>query len=110
MSTACTTSSLPSLALTGRPAAVPAAVRRGAWQLAAGEATSLKARAHSVLRIRQGRVWVTRDATDTWGSEDLVLAPGESLQVAAGTRIVMEPWDAHGATYSWDLASATGRA
>jgi hypothetical protein len=47
---------------------------------------------------------VTRDATAHAGSEDLVLAPGESLAVAAGERIVMEPWDSHGATYSWDAA------
>ena len=56
--------------------------------------------------MRQGRVWVTRDATDQWGSEDLVLAPGETLRVDAGERIVMEPWDSHGATYSWDVATA----
>jgi len=107
MSAACTTtSSLPSLGLAARPVAVPPAVRRGAWQLAAGQATSLKARSPSILRVRQGRVWVTRDATDVWGSEDLVLAPGETLTLAAGERIVMEPWDGHGATYSWDVVSA----
>lgn len=106
MSAACTTSTFPSSpALATRPAAVPPAVRRGAWQLGAGEATSLRASSASILRIRQGRVWVTRDATDTWGSEDLVLAPGEMLRVAAGERIVMEPWDGQGATYSWDVAS-----
>ncbi|MBT2322197.1 DUF2917 domain-containing protein [Variovorax paradoxus] len=103
MSAVCTaTSTFPSSAQAARPAAVPPAVRRGAWQLAAGQATSLKAGSASILRIRQGRVWVTRDATDVWGSEDLVLAPGETLAVAAGERIVMEPWDGHGATYSWD--------
>lgn len=104
MSTAvCTSSSLPSLALPSRSdTAIPPAVRRGAWQLDAGQATTLKATADSLLRIRQGRVWVTRDATAHRGSEDLVLAPGESLAVAAGQRLVMEPWDGHGATYSWD--------
>jgi len=105
MSAVCTTASPSSVAL-GRPAAVPSAVRRGAWQLEAGHAMSLRASSASVLRIRQGRVWVTRDATAQWGSEDLVLAPGESLTVAAGQRIVMEPWDGGGATYSWDAASA----
>ncbi|MDR6539139.1 DUF2917 domain-containing protein [Variovorax soli] len=111
MSAACTTSTFPSSpVLTERPAAVPPAVRRGAWQLGAGEATSLKASGASILRVRQGRVWVTRDATDQWGSEDLVLAPGESLRVEPGERIVMEPWDSQGATYSWDLASAVDRA
>jgi hypothetical protein len=106
MSAVYTSSSLPSVAL-GRPATVPPAVRRGAWQLEAGHAMSLKASGASVLRIRQGRVWVTRDATSHWGSEDLVLAPGESLAVAAGERIVMEPWDGNGVTYSWDAATAT---
>lgn len=107
MSAACTSLSLPCPDLVGLPAAtVPPAVRRGAWQLGAGEATSLKAARASVLRIRQGRVWVTRDATARWGSEDLVLGPGESLAVAAGERIVMEPWDGYGATYTWDAAAS----
>ncbi len=110
MSAVCTTSSLQSLVPAARPAAVPPAVRRGAWQLAAGQATSLKAASASVLRIRQGRVWVTRDATAHWGSEDLVLAPGETLAVRAGERIVMEPWDGHGATYSWDVAAPAEQA
>lgn len=105
MSAVCTSSSLSSAAL-ARPVAVPPAVRRGAWQLDAGHAMSLRAEGASLLRIRQGRVWVTRDATAHWGSEDLVLAPGESLAVAAGERIVMEPWDGNGATYSWDPAGA----
>jgi hypothetical protein len=82
---------------------VPPAVRRGAWQLAAGQATTLKAARASVLRVRQGRLWITRDATAQWGSEDLVLGPGESLTMQAGQRIVMEPWDGYGATYSWDV-------
>ena len=106
MSTAvCTTESLSSLSIPARtPAAVPPAVRRGAWQIAPGEAMSLKARTNSVLRVKQGRVWVTPDATLENPSEDLVLAPGESLTVAAGQRIVMEAWDGYGATYAWDQA------
>ncbi|CAN5273826.1 hypothetical protein BH10PSE18_BH10PSE18_17000 [soil metagenome] len=99
-------SSLSSLSLPTRVAAVPPAVRRGAWQLESGQAMTLKAASASVLRIRQGRVWVTRDATDQWGSEDLVLAPGDSLRVATGQRLVMEPWDSFGATYSWDVESS----
>ncbi|RZI77859.1 MAG: DUF2917 domain-containing protein [Variovorax sp.] len=101
MSTAICTSSQ-TLSLPGRPAAIPAAARRGAWQLEAGQAISLKAAQASVLRLRQGRVWVTRDANAQHASEDLVLAPGESLTIAAGDRIVMEPWDSYGATYTWD--------
>jgi hypothetical protein len=107
MSTAvCTNESLASLSPAARTAsAVPPAVRRGAWQIAPGEAMSLKARSSSVLRVKQGRVWVTPDATAANPSEDLVLAPGESLKVAAGQRIVMEAWDGYGATYSWDPAA-----
>jgi hypothetical protein len=108
MSTAavCTSSSFaPSLPLPARAAAVPPAVRRGAWQIGPGEALSLKASRTSVLRVRQGRVWITHDATAQHPSEDLVLAPGESLVVAAGRRIVMEPWDGYGATYSWDVVT-----
>lgn len=106
MSTAvCTTESLVSLSIPARTAAaVPPAVRRGAWQIAPGEAMSLKARTASVLRVKQGRVWITPDATLANPSEDLVLAPGESMTVAAGQRIVMEAWDGYGATYSWDQA------
>lgn len=106
MSTAvCTTPSLASLPVSARTtAAIPPAVRRGAWQIAPGEAMSLKARTNSVLRVKQGRVWVTPDATLKNPSEDLVLAPGESLAVAAGQRIVMEAWDGYGATYAWDQA------
>jgi ferric-dicitrate binding protein FerR (iron transport regulator) len=88
----------------GRPVNVPPAVRRGAWQLKSGQAITLRAAGQSVLKVRQGRVWVTCDATATWGSEDLVLGPGESLRVTQGQRLVMEPWDCHGATYTWDAA------
>lgn len=99
------TSLSPLSATVTNKAAIPPAVRRGAWQIAAGQAMTLKARSESVLRVRQGRLWVTRDATTSWGSEDLVLAPGESLVVAAGQKLVMEPWDSFGATYSWDASA-----
>lgn len=98
----CSTVSASPLALPGRAAAIPPAVRRGAWQLQAGQATTLQARDAHVLSVRQGRLWVTLDATASWGSEDLVIGPGERLQVPAGQRLVMEPWDQWGATFSWD--------
>ena len=101
MSTAvCTNESLASLSSARTASAVPPAVRRGAWQIAPGEAMSLKARSASVRASR-----VSPDATAATASEDLVLAPGESLNVAAGQRIVMEAWDGYGATYSWDPAA-----
>lgn len=108
LNAACSTVSAPSLALPGRASAahaLPPAVRSGAWQLQAGQATTLHARQAHVLHVRQGRLWVTMDATASWGSEDLVLAPGERLQVPAGQRLVMEAWDGYGATWSWDRAA-----
>ncbi|HSV58827.1 MAG TPA: DUF2917 domain-containing protein [Variovorax sp.] len=99
MSATFVSSSIPSLT---RQQPVPPAVRRGAWQLAAGQAMTLRAQSPSLLKIRQGRVWVTRDASSQWGSEDLVLGPGESIKLARGERLVMEPWDSFGVTYTWD--------
>jgi len=91
-------------ALTAAPtvANVPPAVRSGAWLLAPGRAITLKADGPSVLRVRQGRVWITRDATAQGASADLVIGPGESLVLARGDRLVMEPWDGNGATWTWD--------
>ena len=100
----CSTVSASPLALPGRAPAIPPAVRRGAWQLAAGQATTLHAKESHVLHVRQGRLWITMDATAQWGSEDLVLGPGEKLAVPAGQRLVMAPWDSWGATWSWDRA------
>jgi hypothetical protein len=97
--------SLPLPSASANKAAIPPAVRRGAWQIASGQAMTLKAGSASVLRVRQGRLWITQDATASRGSEDLVLAPGESLVVPAGRKLVMEPWDSFGATYSWDAAA-----
>jgi hypothetical protein len=65
---------------------------------------TLRAGSPTVLKIRQGRVWITRDASPQWGSEDIVLGPGESLSLAKGERLVMEPWDGYGVTYTWDAS------
>jgi hypothetical protein len=84
------------------PAAVPTGRRREtATHLAGGQAASLRADATRVLRVQQGRLWLTRDATAGHGSEDVVLAPGDTFTVGTGERIVVEPWDAQGATFVW---------
>ena len=88
----------------GRAVRRAPAVRRGAWQIAFGQAMTLRANTASVLKVRQGRLWITLDATAERGSEDLVLGPGESLRITRGERLVMEPWDQFGATYTWDAA------
>lgn len=105
MSAICTSTSFPTLLPSAaRSGTLPPAARHGAWQLCARRALSLQATRASVLRVRQGRLWVTRDATVDRGSEDLVVAPGESISVPGGQRIVLEPWDGQGASYTWDAA------
>ena len=86
------------------PAAIAASGCGEARQLASGRAASLRAEAAGVLRVTRGRLWVTRDATRRRATEDLVLAPGDTLALVAGERVVMEPWDVQGAAYAWDAA------
>lgn len=77
------------------PAASPLA---GLWHLAPRRTVSLKPQAHSVLRIAQGRVWVTmgphQGLAGQADSGDLVLHAGDELPVPAGAHLVMEGWPA----------------
>jgi len=43
-----------------------------------------------LLTVREGRIWLTRSGD----ADDHVLGAGESLVVAAGQRLVVEPWRA----------------
>lgn len=66
----------------------------GSWRLHPGHAMSLQPRRASLLRIYCGRVWVTQGGPyPVLGREsgDRFLSPGETLRVAAGARLVMEP-------------------
>ncbi len=85
-------------------ASVIAASRRNSVHLEGGRAISLRAGSARLLQVRQGKMWVTRDATASMATEDVVLGCGESMRIAAGERIVLEPWDSSGATYSWNIA------
>ena len=87
------------------PVAVAASGCGEARQLAAGRAASLRADGAGVLRVTRGRLWVTRDATRRRATEDLVLAPGDTLALTAGERVVMEAWDGRGADCAWTVAS-----
>jgi hypothetical protein len=92
----------------------------GSWKLEAGRALSLTPAAAGVLRIAEGRVWVTLDMQpgDLEASGDLFLVPGRGLVVQAGQRVVLESAgsDRQAAAYfSWDplpraQAAAVGRA
>lgn len=71
----------------------------GLWHLAPRRTVSLQPKAHSVLRIAQGRVWVTMGARQGLAGQadsgDLVLHAGDELPVPAGVHLVMECWAAH---------------
>ncbi|KJA11244.1 hypothetical protein RP29_07065 [Acidovorax temperans] len=74
-----------------QPCAQPSVHRRaaaGCWRLPPGRALSLKPRESGVLRIAQGRVWLTGAAP----AQDLVLQAGDALAVAVGQHLVLEPW------------------
>lgn len=71
----------------------------GFWSLAPRRTISLQPKAHGVLRIAQGRVWVTTGAfqglSGQADSGDVVMNAGDELTVSAGTHLVMESWPLH---------------
>jgi hypothetical protein len=92
---------------------LPAATLSGYCKLEAGHALTLRARRAGVLRITHGRVWLTfniaeKNAVARTG--DHFLSRGESLQLAAGEAVVMEPYGlghVPAAYYSWEAAAAS---
>lgn len=67
--------------------------------LPAGRAVTLRARQAGVLRIVQGRVWITFDHADRDGrvqAGDHFLGAGEALRLSAGDTVVMESWTGGG--------------
>ena len=66
------------------------------WHLGARRTVSLLPKAHGVLRIAQGRVWVTMGALQGLAGQpdsgDVVLHAGEELAVPSGAHLVMECW------------------
>lgn len=75
------------------PASSPLA---GWWHLAPRRTVSLQPHVCSVLRIAQGRVWVTmaghQGLAGQPDSGDVVLHAGDELAVPAGARLVLESW------------------
>jgi hypothetical protein len=47
-----------------------------------------------VLRVCDGRLWLTTEGTPTEAATDLWLEPGDEVELAAGLEIVMEAWPA----------------
>ncbi len=78
----------------------------GTWKLAAGRAITLQPRQPGLLRIAQGRVWVTGDGPHPGPLNqqgDRFLCAGERLALARGERLVIEALDpGQRAHFSWD--------
>ena len=80
--------------------------------LPAGRALTVRARQAGVLRITQGRVWITFSHADKdlrVPAGDYFCSAGESLALAAGQAVVMESWSAGegggAAAFSWEPAA-----
>lgn len=89
------------------PPPIPAA--RGCWKLEAGRAVTLRPTVAGLLRIAQGRVWVTGEGPHERLTGDLFLEAGMCLPVRAGQRLVIEPFGATGpcpAAFDWVPAFA----
>jgi hypothetical protein len=68
--------------------------------VAAGAAVSLAPRAAMTLRIAEGQAWVTQ------GTGDVFLCAGQSVEVAPGQLVVIEPLGGRRLQYRWTRADA----
>ena len=76
--------------------------------VAAGAAVTLAPKSAMVLRIAEGQAWVTL-GQGLGNSSDVFLCAGQSLSVAAGQSVVVEPLNGRRLQYRWvdgDAASA----
>ncbi len=84
----------------------PATALPGSWKLARGRAITLRPTRDGIVRVAHGRVWATVEGPHGRTPEDSgdhILELGHSLCVRAGQSVVMEAWNAHGASYfTWD--------
>ena len=92
----------------------PAAALPGTWKLARGRAITLTPVTDGIVRIAHGRVWATVEGPHgrtPCDSGDHVLEVGRSMYVRAGQSVVLEAWNATGASYfAWDPVFATAPA
>lgn len=77
------------------------AARKVCFEVPVNDALSFRAHQPSLLRVTQGRVWVTRDSNAYQASDDLVLGEGASLRLSRGERVVLESWSAGHPAASW---------
>ncbi|HEX2545405.1 MAG TPA: DUF2917 domain-containing protein [Ramlibacter sp.] len=92
----------------------PTAALPGTWKLARGRAVTLNPRTDGILRVAHGRVWATVEGPHgctPFDSGDHVLQVGRSMYVRAGQHVVIEAWNASGASYfAWDPVVETAPA
>ena len=90
-------------------ASSPATALPGTWKLARGRAITLRPTSDGIVRIAHGRVWATLDGPHGLTPDeagDHMLQVGRSMYVKAGQRVVLEAWNASGASYfAWDPLS-----
>lgn len=92
----------------------PSTALPGTWKLVRGRAVTLRPATDGILRVAHGRVWATLDGPHgctPFDGGDHVLQVGRSMYVRAGQRIVLEAWNASGASYfAWDPVFAPAMA
>lgn len=84
------------------------AVAGSTGNVAAGAAVTLAPKVAMTLRIAEGQAWVTL-GKGLGDSSDVFLCAGQSLPVAAGQSVVVEPLNGRRLQYRWvdgDAASA----
>lgn len=83
------------------------------WNLAAGQVLSLRPRGAGMLRIREGRAWVTLDERPSGrgpDAGDYFLLVGDQLAVAPGRHLVLESLDQDMLSFEWlPLAQTVAR-
>lgn len=78
----------------------------GAWRLLPGQALTLRPSQSGVLWVIAGSLWATNDGPHRGAGNDRgdrVLTAGESVDLRAGERLVLEPVGAD-ARFGWDPA------
>jgi hypothetical protein len=65
------------------------------WEISEGEALSLTiGPGQRELSVAEGRLWLTLQGSSERPAQDIWLEPGQSVQLASGSRVVVEAWPA----------------
>ncbi|MBC5764870.1 DUF2917 domain-containing protein [Ramlibacter albus] len=85
----------------------------GTWKLGAGRAITLQPLQDGILRVAHGTLWATFDGPHEGTPRamgDHFVEVGDTVRIAAGERVVVEPWGRnHSAYFTWDPIVAPAR-